>query len=196
MRRSEPDLIDSIAGLEARYPRARPASRAKEHRSLTPAMREWLARAPFFVLSSVAAEGLDCSPRGDAPGQAFGILDDTRLAIPDRRGNNRIDTLRNIVADPRVGLVFLVPGIEQTLRVRGRATISVAPELLDRFRLEGELPASVVIVGIEAVWVQNFRAVRRAELWTEASRVEPAALPSAEELAGTAPPSAAQNAPL
>ena len=186
MTRSDPDLIDSLAELESRYPAARPASRAKQRHALSEAMRAWLARSPFFVLSSVASGGLDCSPRGDAPGEAFGILDDTRIAIPDRRGNNRIDTLRNLVADPRVGLVFLVPGVEETLRVRGRATISVAEELLDRFRLDGERPASVIVVAIESVWVQNFRAVRRAALWSPDTRVDPRTVPDARSLSGSA----------
>lgn len=186
MTRPDPDLIDTIAALESRYPSARPASRTKEQPALTPPMRDWLARAPFLVLSSVAANGIDCSPRGDAPGEAFAVLDERRIAIPDRRGNNRIDTLRNLVADPRVGLVFLVPGVEETLRVRGRATISIAASLLERFRLDGERPASVIVVAIEAVWVQNFRAIRRAGLWDEASRVAPETLPDARALAGEA----------
>ena len=186
--RTDPDLIDTIAALEARYPAARPASRAKERHALTPAMREWLARSPFLVLSSVAANGIDCSPRGDAPGEAFDVLDDARIAIPDRRGNNRIDTLRNLVADPRVGLVFLVPGVEETLRVRGRASISVADELLERFRLDGQRPASVIVVAIEAVWVQNFRAVRRAGLWRPATHVAPGAVPDAAALSSPGDP--------
>ena len=176
------ETIDSLAALEARYPAARPASRAKERRALTPAMRDWLARSPFFILSSVAGTGLDCSPRGDAPGQAFEILDDTHLALPDRRGNNRIDTLRNLVVDPRVGLVFLVPGVEETLRVRGRAMLSIGPELLEGFRLDGDLPACVVVVTIEAVWVQNYRAVRRAGLWTTAAHVDASTVPDARAL--------------
>ena len=184
MRRTDPHLIDSIAALEARYPSAKASARAKEHRALTPAMREWLARSPFFVLSSLADGGVDCSPRGDAPGEAFRVLDAARIAIPDRRGNNRLDTLRNLVRDPRVGLVFLVPGIEETLRMRGRATVSIAPALLETFRLEEETPASVVVVEIDAVWVQNFRAVRRARLWDEAARAAPDSLPDAAALAG------------
>ena len=185
MTRSDPDLIDTIAALETRYPSARPASRAKERPALTPAMREWLRRSPFFVLSSVAANGVDCSPRGDAPGEAFTVLDDTRIAIPDRRGNNRIDTLRNLVADPRVGLVFLVPGVEETLRVRGHASISVAETLLDDLRLDGERPASVIVVTIESVWVQNFRAVRRAGLWDPDAHVAPGTVPDAAALSGS-----------
>ena len=180
--RTDPDPIDSIAALEALYPAARPASRDKQRDALTPAMREWLTHSPFFVLSSLAETGIDCSPRGDAPGEAFRVLDEHRIAIPDRHGNNRIDTLRNLVRDPRVGLVFLVPGIEQTLRVRGRATISTSAELLDPFRLDGRRPATVVLVAIEAVWVQNFRAVRRAALWSDAARREAESLPDVAAL--------------
>lgn len=187
MAPTDPDLIDSIASLEARYPAARPASRDKQRDALTPAMREWLTHSPFFVLSSLAEAGIDCSPRGDAPGEAFRVLDEHRIAIPDRHGNNRIDTLRNLVRDPRVGLVFLIPGIEQTLRVRGRATISTSAELLEAFRLDGRLPTTVIVVGVEAVWVQNFRAVRRAALWSDDARRDPQSLPDVAALSVPTP---------
>lgn len=187
-RDSRRHTIDSIEGLEAIYASARPESRAKQQSALTPAMTRWLAHARFFILASVSDGGVDCSPRGDATGTAFRQLDAHRIALPDRRGNNRIDTLRNLVRDPRVGLVFLVPGIEETLRVRGRAVISVAPDLLETFRLDDEPPTSVIVVTIDAVWVQNFRAIRRAGLWRGDARSDPLDLPDAEALAASDTP--------
>jgi|GEM_PF-352553 len=182
-RSVEAYAVESIETLESLYPSALPGSRAKQHDALTSAMTKWLKQAPFFVLSSLATTGIDCSPRGDAPGTAFTLLDRRRIAIPDRRGNNRIDSLRNIVRDPRVGLVFMIPGIEESLRVRGTAMVSVAPDLLEAFPLDGEQPASVIVVTIDAVWVQNFRSIRRAGLWREDARVERHEVPDAPTLA-------------
>lgn len=145
-------------------------------------MQRWLAHAPFFVLASHAVDGIDCSPRGDAPGQAFRVLDASTIAIPDRRGNNRIDTLRNLLIDPRVGLVFFIPGIEQLLRIKGRASISIEPALLEAFALDDEPPITVIQVHVSAAYVQNFRAVRRSHLWDESHRVDPDSVPGATDL--------------
>ena len=145
-------------------------------------MQQWLQHSPFFVLASVTQTGLDCSPRGDAPGEAFCVLDENTIAIPDRRGNNRIDTLRNIIDDPRVGLVFLIPGIDEALRIKGRASISILPELLDQFALDGEQPATVILISITAAYVQNARAVRRAKLWDDEHIVDPQQIPDAAQL--------------
>lgn len=127
-------------------------------------------------------EGIDCSPRGDLPGKAFQVLDAHTIAIPDRTGNNRIDTLRNILAEPRVGLVFLIPGIDDAVRVKGEASISVDPDLLQNFVLDGRAPATVMLVHVVAAYVQNARAMRQSDLWNPASRQPPGTLPSAAEL--------------
>ena len=127
---SNPHLITSADKLAELYPPPRPSSRAKIRDCLSEQMQQWLSHSPFFILGSQRDNGIDCSPRGDAPGQAFRIIDAHTIAIPDRRGNNRIDTLRNILTDSRVGLVFLIPGIEEALRVTGRAAISIDPDLL------------------------------------------------------------------
>ena len=145
-------------------------------------MRNWLAHSPFFVLSSVASGSIDCSPRGDKPGEAFQVIDRNTIAIPDRRGNNRIDTLKNILKDPRVGLVFLIPGIEEALRIRGTACISVNPALLDRFTLDGSRPVTVMLITVESAYVQNARAIRAADLWNSDSNVSSEDVPSVEEL--------------
>ncbi|MCK8784923.1 pyridoxamine 5'-phosphate oxidase family protein, partial [Roseomonas sp. NAR14] len=121
--------------------------------------------------------GLDASPRGDAAGFVE-VADARTLLLPDRRGNNRIDSLRNILADPRVALLFLIPGIGETLRVNGRAAISVAPALLHRFAHEGRLPRSVLVVRVETAYFQCSRAVLRAGLWEPERRLPRSALPS------------------
>jgi len=145
-------------------------------------MKKWLKHSPFFILSSVTESGIDCSPRGDKPGEAFRVLDHNTIAIPDRRGNNRIDTLKNILADPRIGLVFMIPGVAEALRIKGAAGISIDPELLDTFRLDGEPPATVILVTVEHAYVQNARATRAAELWNTESHMSSSQVPSALEL--------------
>lgn len=146
-------------------------------------MQKWLAFSSFFILSTVSDEGLDCSPRGDKPGEAFRILDDRTIAIPDRRGNNRIDTLRNLINDPQIGLLFIVPGVDEALRIKGTATISINADLLQSF-IANDLPApaTVILVNIKSAYVQNARAIRRSELWNADNHGDVSRLPSAEEL--------------
>jgi len=130
------------------------------------------------VLATNGPEGVDCSPRGDAPGFVR-VLDEKTLLVPDRRGNNRIDSLRNILADPRVALLFLIPGIGETLRVIGRAKISTDPELLDSFMVNGKTPRSVLVVAVERVFYQCTKAIVRSKLWDPATQIERKSLPSA-----------------
>lgn len=156
-------------------------------------MKQWLTHSPFFILSSVTDAGLDCSPRGDRPGEAFRVLDSKTIAIPDRRGNNRIDTLKNILADPRIGLVFLIPGVAEALRIRGVANISIDQELLDTFRLNGDPPATVILVSVERAFVQNARATRAADLWNTGSHLTSSQVPSAAELYDSDAPKNGQN---
>lgn len=177
------DLLKSPEDLELHYGAVRKPSRVKVSHKLTPPMQRWLAYSPFFVISTGGNDGIDCSPKGDAPGEAFRIIDEQSLAIPDRRGNNRIDTLRNLLLDPRIGLLFLVPGANEALRVKGTASICVHPPLLDTFTMtDGTRPASVLLIQIDSVYVQNDRAIKRSQLWTQASTEVPADLPNAEEL--------------
>lgn len=145
-------------------------------------MQRWLLHSPFFILSSNGPEGIDSSPRGDTAGEAFHILDQHHIVIPDRRGNNRIETLKNIIADPRVGLVFLIPGVEETLRVKGIASISIKPSLLQKFALDGISPITVIVIRISSAYVQNARAIRQAQLWK--APINPAAvtIPSARKM--------------
>jgi PPOX class probable FMN-dependent enzyme len=173
--------IRDAAALEALY--GAPVRRAldKEVDRLTPHYRAFVEAAPFVALASAGAGGLDVSPRGDAAG-FVAVADDRTLLLPDRRGNNRIDTLRNVVEDPRVALLFLVPGVGETLRINGRAEISVEPALLDRFAVEGKAPRTVMVVRVESVFFQCSKAIVRADLWNPDRRVARSSLPSAGEI--------------
>lgn len=146
-------------------------------------MQQWLAYSSFLILSTCTEDGLDCSPRGDSAGHAFRILDENTIAIPDRRGNNRIDTLRNLIRDSRVGLLFMVPGVDEALRVKGTATISISRALLNSFTSNDEpAPATVILINIKAAYVQNARAIRSSGLWNASSHEDASQLPSAAAL--------------
>lgn len=170
-------MITTLEELEALYGPANPRSLAKEIPRLNADYRAFVEAAPFVVLASVGPEGLDCSPKGDAPGFVQ-ILDDQTLAIPDRPGNNRIDNLRNILRDPRISLLFIIPGIGETLRVNGRAQISADPALLDRFVVQGKPPRTVILVTIETVYFHCAKAFVRSHLWDPTRFLPRSALPS------------------
>jgi len=175
---SRDQIITSIEALEKIYGAPHGPSVAKETDRITAHYRAFIEAAPFFALASAGSSGLDCSPRGDAPGFVR-VADEKTLLIPDRRGNNRIDTLRNILADPRVALLFLIPGCGETIRVTGRASISVDPTLTQSFLVEGKAPRSVLIVAIDTVFYQCAKAIVRSKLWDASRHVERKSLPSA-----------------
>lgn len=179
-------LISTLDELAQLYPAPSATSRNKVHDCLNDEMQHWLQQSPFFILSSQGDDGIDCSPRGDAPGQAFRVLDAHTIAIPDRRGNNRVDTLRNILVEPRVGMVFLIPGVEEALRVKGQACICVDPALLETFSLNDEPPRSVIVVSVVAAIVQNARAVRRSRLWEADFRIDAGVAATAARLSSKA----------
>ncbi|HEX3347965.1 MAG TPA: pyridoxamine 5'-phosphate oxidase family protein [Acetobacteraceae bacterium] len=174
-------VIASVAELEALYGVPNEASTAKVADHVTPQYRCYIEAAPFAVLGTVGPEGLDCSPRGDKPGFAR-IHDAHTLMMPDRRGNNRIDSLRNIVRDPRVALLFMLPGHGNTIRVNGRAHLSIAPALLASFAMEEKAPRSVIVVAVESVYFQCARAIVRSRLWEADARIDPVNLPTAGEI--------------
>lgn len=171
--------ITTIAELETLYAAPASASLSKVADHLTPEYARLLEASPFVALATVGPDGADCSPRGDR-GQVAFALDDRTVAIPDRRGNNRIDTLRNIVADPRVGCLFLIPGCNECLRINGRARLSRDPALIERFTVDGKPPVTVIVVEIEAVYFQCARALIRSNLWNV--HIDRATLPKAGEL--------------
>ena len=133
------------------------------------------------MLATAGAQGLDASPRGD-PAGFVEVRDEHTLLLPERRGNNRVDSLRNIVADPRVALLFLVPGVGETLRVNGRATISVEPALLERFAMNGQLPKCVLVIAVETVLFQCARAIVRSNLWRPVPPDAPRPVPTPGEM--------------
>lgn len=140
--------------------------------------RAIIAASPFLTLATFSpSNGVDCSPRGDRPGWVD-VADDQTLLLPDRRGNNRIDSLRNIVESPRVGLLFMVPGMNETLRVNGRAHLSVDPALLSRFVVDDKEPKSVIVVSVIEAFIQCARALVRSGLWNPANRIDRGQLPS------------------
>lgn len=171
--------IKDIAALEALYGQPGEASLRKVARRLTPMYRRWIMASRFCVLSTVGPDGTDGSPRGD-DGPVVTELDPGTLAIPDWRGNNRLDSLRNIVTDGRVSLMFMVPGSTTVVRVNGRAHLSVDAELLARFADKGRLPRCVIVIEIAEIYTQCARAVMRAGLWTRGD--ESAGLPSAGDV--------------
>ncbi|MPZ11866.1 MAG: pyridoxamine 5'-phosphate oxidase family protein [Kiloniellaceae bacterium] len=170
-------LITSVEQLDALYGQPGKASLVKEADRITPEYRRLIEASPFMALATSGPEGLDCSPRGELGGVVH-VEDDRTLMLPDRRGNNRIDSLRNIIRDPRIALLFLIPGSGTTLRVNGRAQLSADAALLARFAVDGKPPRSVMTVAVEAVYFQCSRAVVRAELWNPARHVDSKALPS------------------
>jgi uncharacterized protein len=174
---SNDSLIKDEAGLSALYGESSLGAIAKEIDYIHPHYRAMIEASPFMVLATSGPEGLDASPRGDPAGFVH-VLDDRTLLIPDRRGNNRIDSLRNIVRDDRVALLFLIPGVGETLRVNGRAVISVAPELIGRFPFRGTLPRSVIVVTAERVYFQCPKAIVRSALWNSESHLSRKDLPS------------------
>ena len=159
-----PHAIETLAQLEALFGQPGEAALKKEVPYLHPAYRALIEASPFAVLSTIGPGGLDASPRGDLPGFVM-VQDENTLLMPERRGNNRIDSLRNIVADPRVALLFLIPGVGETLRVNGRARITVEPQLLARLAMEGKPPQCVIEIRVETVFFQCARAIQRSRLW-------------------------------
>jgi len=171
-------LVTDPAELERLYGAPAAASVLKETDRLTPAYRALVEASPFLLLATAGPDGLDCSPRGDAPGFVR-VADERTLLLPDRRGNNRIDSLRNILHDPRVALLFLLPGMGETLRVNGRAAICADPGFCDGFAVEGKAPRSVLVVAVERVFFQCARATLRGGLWDPARWPDRSALPTA-----------------
>ncbi|BCH32380.1 pyridoxamine 5'-phosphate oxidase [Mesorhizobium sp. L-8-10] len=175
------NTITTIEQLEALYGRPGETSLVKELDHIIPEYAAFIESSPFVSLATSGPEGLDCSPRGDKAGFVR-IHDDRTLMMPDRRGNNRADSLRNILRDPRVGLLFLVPGSGTTLRVNGRAEISIDPELCASFTVEGKPARSVTVIAVETVYFQCARAIHRSELWNHERHVDPASLPTPGEI--------------
>src|SRR6201994_3540141 len=167
--------IATVEQLEAIYGHPGETSTIKVADRITASYRVLIEKSPFAALATIGPEGIDCSPRGDLPGFVR-IHDPRTLMLPDRRGNNRVDSLRNIVRDPRVSLMFLIPGSGNAVRANGRAHLSVDPELLASFKVEGKAPRSVMVMNVDEIYFQCARAIVRSDLWNPDKRIDPKTL--------------------
>jgi PPOX class probable FMN-dependent enzyme len=173
--------ITTTSELEALYGAPVETSLVKEANRITSHYRTMIEASPFVALATSGPEGLDCSPRGDMAGFVR-IHDETTVMIPDRRGNNRVDSLRNIVRDPKVALLFLLPGSGNTLRINGRAHLSIDPDLLASFAIDAHAPRSVIVIEVETIYFQCARAIIRAELWNPERHIAAGDLPTPGEI--------------
>lgn len=175
---SGPDALDSEDALRGVYAKPARAVLDKTLDRLDEHACRIIALSPFFCIGSSRPDALaDVSPRGGEPGFVH-VLDETRLAFPDRPGNNRLDTLTNIVHAPAVGLLFFVPGMDEMLRVNGLASVSVDEALMARFVVDGKRPRSVTVVRVREVYLHCSKALKRADLWNPDKRVDRATLPT------------------
>ncbi len=173
--RNDPYTVTSVDDLAKIYAKPLPNVATKETDHITEVGRAFIAASPFLVLATANGTSIDCSPKGDAPGFVQ-LLDDRTLLIPDRPGNNRIDGMRNLLVNPKVGIIFMVPGSNETYRVAGSATISTDPDLLKRFDVRGKLPRVVIVVAVAEAFNHCPKAFVRAKLWDSAER--PSGAPS------------------
>src|SRR5687767_2020041 len=173
--------VTSVEQLEALYGKPLQRSLTKEIDYISDHYRAFIEKAPFVVMATSGPEGLDCSPKGDPPGFVR-VVDEKTVLIPDRRGNNRLDTLRNLVRDPRISLLFLIPGINNTLRINGRAEITVDPVLCASFAMHGKAPKTVLVVTVERIYFQCPKALVRSRLWSPDAQIDRSALPSTGEI--------------
>jgi PPOX class probable FMN-dependent enzyme len=185
---SENQTLTVAEELAARY--AQPLERVlkKELDHVDALGRAFIAASPFLVLATGSSRGLDCSPKGDKPGFVHVEDDGRTLLIPDRRGNNRLDSLKNLVEDPRIGLIFLVPGASETYRVNGRARISIDPVLRRRFAVDGKEPATVIVVAVEQAFPHCPKALVRSDLWKAGSAGRPKGVPTLGDFAAARTP--------
>ena len=169
-------IVTSEAELEALYGLPAGAAVIKEIGHISDHYRAFVEASPFVIVATSGPDGLDCTPRGD-PAGFVRVVDRQTVMLPDRRGNNRLDTLRNLVRDPRIALLFLIPGEGRTLRINGRAVIDTDPALCASFTMEGKAPRSVIVVTAERVYTQCPKALIRSKLWNPAAHADPG-LPS------------------
>jgi PPOX class probable FMN-dependent enzyme len=172
------EYVETLEDLEELYAKPGDASLFKVAKRISPAYLAWIEAARFCILSTVGPEGTDGSPRGD-DGSVVRVLDQYTLALPDWRGNNRLDSLRNIVSDGRVSLMFMVPGKTNVVRVNGTARLSLDADLISRFEQKGRHPRTVILIRVAEVYSQCARALMRARLW---ENDDPPDLPSVGDI--------------
>ncbi len=176
-RYDEAHIVTSLAQLEAIYGDRMPTSVVKELDHINDDYRKLIEAAPFVAIATGCEDGFDCSPKGDAPGFVR-VVDERTLMIPDRPGNNRIDGFRNILRNPDIGLLFLIPGVGETMRVNGKARLSVDPALRESFAVNGKPARSVLIIDVESAYFHCSKAIMRSKLWATESQVDRNNLPS------------------
>jgi PPOX class probable FMN-dependent enzyme len=169
---SDAYAITSHDQLLAHYAAPREIVMKKVADRIDPRTAGFIAGSPFCVLATFGDRGPHCTPRGDAPG-FIDVLDENTIAIPDRRGNNRIDALKDILDNPSVALLFLVPGVGETLRIGGKARLTADPELCARYEVQGQKPATIMLVTVEEVFMQCARAILRSKIWKGAGKPAP-----------------------
>jgi PPOX class probable FMN-dependent enzyme len=170
--------LNTREAVRAHYDAPHEVALRKEMTRLDHHCRAFIAAAPFVVIATADAHGrADASPRGDAPG-FVAVRDDTTIVIPDRRGNNRVDTMMNIAENPHIGLLFMVPGMNETLRVNGHALITIDPALLAPLAAQHKTPQAAIIVTVEEVYFQCGKALVRSDLWNPDRRIARGSLPS------------------
>lgn len=176
--RSDPHAVTTIEDLQGIVGVPKASTANKQTSFLTPLLVEFLQKAPFYLLATASANGTcDVSPRGD-PSGALHILDERTIVLPDRPGNRRVDSLKNIVANPHVGLLFMIPGVDETLRLNGRTTITKNPELLQEMPMQGKLPILAIVVEIDEVFTHCARSILRSQLWQPGSWADPSTIPT------------------
>lgn len=173
------DVVRTIEDLEARYGEVPEGATLKETSALTPLQQQWVTASPFVIVATQGETGLDCSPRGD-PAPIVHVVNAKTLHLPDRRGNNRLDTLRNLIADPRIGMLFLVPGLGTTIRVNGTAVLRSDPDLRARYPMGASAawPTTVIEVTVLAAYTQCPKALVRSDLWNPSKFLSPKDLPT------------------
>jgi PPOX class probable FMN-dependent enzyme len=175
--------IDSLEKLEQVYPTAVPQRSVwKEIDHVNALYRQFVEACPFLILATSDEQGIDCSPRGDAPGFVR-VVSPKCIQIPDRRGNNRLDSMRNIIANPNIGVIFLIPNVGETLRLGGQAEILADAALCESFSVNGKPASSVLSISVDKVYYQCQKALARSRLWDPESYIERSRLPSAGQMA-------------
>ncbi|WCN09189.1 pyridoxamine 5'-phosphate oxidase family protein [Marinomonas mediterranea] len=171
-------IIKSIGELESLYPPTKERAKLKQMSALDKHMRNFISKSPFAVISTKGADGLgDVSPRGGDPGFAL-VVDELTIALPDWPGNNRLDNLENIIDHPGIGLMFMIPGVNETLRVNGLASIVVDAPFLAQFEMRGKLPRSVILIDIKEAYLHCAKAIVRSGLWLDENKIERSELPT------------------
>lgn len=191
-------VIESEAALVEIVGEPRPLLANKETPYVTPLVQEFIEKSPYFLLATAAADGrADCTPRGDPAGSLVHFIDEKTLVFADRKGNRRVDSMRNILENPDVGMLFLIPGTDETVRVNGKATISKDPELCERLSVQGKPALLVVIVSIETVFTHCARSILRSKIWEPETWPDPDTIPTLmamlNEQIGEEPPDESQG---